>query len=1084
MPAREIRDTDIQPVSGTPLVTPELGLQRTAVELVLADFEAAKTARGQRDYGKTAKGETLDFDKWLKELKDLYFARRIPKTLPWKFCYSKDTEILTKDGWKLVAELTTNDQVYSMNPETRLATWMPVTQTVQNYYDEMIHFKGKSVDLIVSKDHQMLIERADGRLMFKSAQDISQSMGENYIPLVSEFDCSTHPKKIYGFDASDWMKFLGWFVSEGFVNESGTVLICQDDLVNSEKCEEIRNLLTRMGLRFSYSSNKQFIVWKHGFSEECREELRGLGKADEKHIPSSYLNLSPALLTDLFDAMMLGDGTNCTRDGKTPLVSYYTSSEQLADQVQEICQKIGKRATIAIMHEAGTEFEFSNGRYAIKQDVLCVRILNKQRVQCNKLFSSVIPYNDYAYCLETPYHTVLVRRNGRAVWCGNCSNRSLMIAMAILEVLHARLFPAVYNEDLTRWRPTEFTDEERAQRVEKFMFWWIRVHAKLREFFDRWCRTIIGFGDALTVTSWDVQLRDKGQQSPAQSQVNPDGTVTVTPPEKMLDRFEVSRSDLIQKEDVFLQAGATDIQRDTLIIRRKYLYRDLEEMERDGKVSNITQPSLQGQQSLKELLPVISAAGQGITPEQQAELEDIRRRNQQVECLEWWGGIDLDGDTHPEQMRLLISPTYKLFLGAVHLSDLSKKGVRPLDLTMFLPRLDEPHGLVGLGVLEQVKELALEIDAIFNQLTDSNSLSIMRPIFYNPSGDLDPASMQIAPNKMIPVSNPQQNIFVPDFNIDTNRLLLAIRTVMDFVERLTSAGTVVFGQESTQAQGSGTATRTEAIVGASNQRHSIPVQRLREGAARIMSQHLDLIQKRADEPDGFLAMMERRVLGERGEPLFAQNELATDGLAGEYDAYLLPDESLGSKEAERNLAQLLYTIALGNPIIMSDASKLYKVTADLYKAFGKDPEQYLGIAPDVKQTDRPEDENTLILEGSLASVQASVLDNHIEHILSHEQLPSSPVFQLLAPEIQQKLLLFLQAHVQQHMQLMQLMVQLASRAKVGGGFNAAQSNGTPRRGAGPAQAIGPEPGMGSVQSPRAQAGGVQRAGESQGPAGV
>jgi hypothetical protein len=73
------------------------------------------------------------------------------------------------------------------------------------------------------------------------------------------------------------------------------------------------------------------------------------------------------------------------------------------------------------------------------------------------------------------------------------SNRSLAIAMAILETLHARIFPAVYNEELTRWRPTEFTDVEKAERVEKFMFWWVRVHAKLREFFDRWTRQVIGF---------------------------------------------------------------------------------------------------------------------------------------------------------------------------------------------------------------------------------------------------------------------------------------------------------------------------------------------------------------------------------------------------------------------------------------------------------------------------------------------------------------------------------------------------------------------------------------------------------------
>ena len=662
-----------------------------------------------------------------------------------------------------------------------------------------------------------------------------------------------------------------------------------------------------------------------------------------------------------------------------------------------------------------------------------------------------------------------------------CSNRSLMIGMAILEVLHARIFPAVYNEELTRWRPTEYTDEERAARVEKFMFWWVRVHVKLREFFDRWVRYTIGYGTSLTVTSWEAHLIDKGQRDPATSAVNPDGTVTVSPEAKHLEKVEGSRSDIVPMEDVFLQLGSTNIQRDTVILRRKYLYRALEEMEREGKVVNITQPSVVGGQALREFLPVASAAGEGVAPEQREELENIRRRNLPVECLEWWGGMDLDGDVHPEQLRLLIALQHKVYLGGVDLSELSTRGRRPLDLTLFMPRLDEPQGQWGLGVLEQVKELALEIDAIFNQLTDSNSLSILRPIFYDPSGDLDPAAIQLAPNKMVPVSRPNENVNIPKIDIPTERLILAIKLVGEFLERLTAASAYIMGKESEIVGGSGTATRTEAIVGASNQRHAIPGQRLREGAARIMSQHLDLVQKRAMEDDHFMAVMERRVLGERGEPIFAPNELAMDGLAGEYDAYLLPDESLGSKDSERQLAQLLYTVALGNPIIMSDATKLYKVTADLYKAFGKDPEAYLGIAPDVKQTDRPEDENTLILEGSLSSVQASMLDNHIEHLLIHQGIFSSPVFLALPTDMQAAITQFMQAHLQQHMQLMQLMMQMAAQTKsTGGTQNGAQSNRTARRGAGPAAPVGPEPGMGAVQNPRAQAGGIQRTGESQG----
>lgn len=655
------------------------------------------------------------------------------------------------------------------------------------------------------------------------------------------------------------------------------------------------------------------------------------------------------------------------------------------------------------------------------------------------------------------------------------SNRSLMIAMAILEVLHARLFPAVYNEDLTRWRPLLPVTEDRARKLETFMFWWVKVHSKLREFFERWCRYAIGFGSVLSVTSWDIQLLDKGEQSPSQSNVNPDGTVSVVPPQKILDRLEKTRSDVIPLEDVFLQPGASDMQRDTVILRRKYLYRDLEDMERDGKVINISQPTVAGQQPLKDFLPV-TGVGEGLSPEQRVEMENIKRRNIPVECLEWYGGIDLDQDTFPEQMRLLIVPQHKVYLGGVAISEMSKRGLRHLDLTMYLPRVDEPQGLVGLGILEQVKELAQEIDAIFNQLTDSNSLSILKPTFYDPSGDLDPASLSLAPNKMIPVSRPRESVYIPENNIDTSRLINAITLVMNFIERLTSAGTVIFGQEPNVSGGSGTATRTEAIVGAANQRHAIPVERLRMGAARILSQHLDLIQ--VNLPPG----MEQRVLGEKGDPLFNPNELSQQSLSGEYDAYLLPDESMGSKEAERQLSQLLYTLLTQNIIVMSDPSKLYKITADLLSAWGKDPTQYLGPAPDLNPARSPEEEHQMITSGNMAQVKPTVLQNPIEHLMAHQRYLASPVFQTLDPQSQQQAGMFLQAHMEQHVQLMQLLVSASQHAKGAQPANAPKSNGAARRAPGTAAPVGAEPGMGSVQSPRAQAGGIQRAGEGQVPA--
>ncbi len=659
-----------------------------------------------------------------------------------------------------------------------------------------------------------------------------------------------------------------------------------------------------------------------------------------------------------------------------------------------------------------------------------------------------------------------------------CSNRSLMIAMAILETLHARMFGAIVNEELTKWRPGDVTDAPKAERIEKLMFWWLRVRAKTREFFDRWTRYTLAMSFSVTETSWDVWMLDRGDSmaSPALP-----GALSAAPA-KALTPVERTRSDLYPVEDVFLPGGASDIQRDPVILRMKLYFRDLEEMERNGVAVNITQPTDPDVKTLEELLPFEAPAGDQLDEQELQELKRMKLRNKEVTVLKWYGGIDFDGDGFPEEVRLLIVPEQQLYVGGTAISQISARGMRPLDWTTFLPRFDEPHSGWGMGVLEQIQELAMEIDAIFNQLTDANSLSIMRPGFYDPSGDLDAPALKLAPLKMTPIPRPNENIAFPEIKIETERLLLAIRLVLEFIERLTAASSYVMGKESEIVGGSGTATRTNAIVGAADQRHSVPLNRLREGAARIVSQHLDILQKNI--PVG----LEQRVLGMNGEPLFHANELTEEGIRGEFDAYLLPDESMGSKEMERQLSQLLYSVLIPNPIVASDPAKIYKATADVLKAFGKDPVQYLGPTPEIVGAISPQDEHTLILQGDFGRVKATVTQNPIEHIMAHMAFLQDPAFQQLPPAVLQQVTEFLMQHIQEHVQMMQLVMQSAAGQKPGGGSQPGANDGTNGTGADGASGngaapVGPEPGVGSVQSPLAKSQQVKRGGESFGAAG-
>ena len=668
------------------------------------------------------------------------------------------------------------------------------------------------------------------------------------------------------------------------------------------------------------------------------------------------------------------------------------------------------------------------------------------------------------------------RREPKTIPWKYCSNRSLMIAMSIVETLHARLFPACWNEELLHFRPTEVGDKEKAERIEKLMHWWMRVHVRYREFVDRWCRHVIGYGRAVTETVWDVQRVDKGETQESPPQMDEMGQPIPSAPSKVIERIEKTKSFLIPEEDIFLLDGSTDIQRDPVILRKKFLFRELEEMEAQGTLVNITLPSVPGSDTLKDKLPVPEmSAPAGATPEQVEELKRVKLRNVPVTILQEMVGIDMDSDGFPEQLKIVVHQEYQMYLGAIDLSGLSKRGIRHLDLTQFMPRLDEPEGLRGYGALEQVKELALEIDAIFNQMTDANTLSVLRPFFYDPGGDIDVPNMKFQPNKGIPISNPSQAVFVPEFNVRTEQLINAVRMCMEFIERLTAASAYVMGKESEIVGGSGTATRTEAIVGAADQRHSVPTERLREGVVRLVNQHLDLLQ--VNLPPG----LEDRILNDEHDPLFEPNALSQQAISGEFDAYLLPDDSFGSKETQRQLSQMIYQTLTQNILVASDPIKLYTLTADWLKAWGKDPELFLGPAPENTFVDTPAEENMLVLQGDMSQVRASVMDNHIQHIMEHQAFLQDPAFLALAPELQQQIGQFLQQHIQEHTQMMGMMMQAAQSAgqKKGSGQNGGGLQGNVQNGGAQTSApVGPEPGVGSAQDPMAAARSAQGTGES------
>lgn len=381
---------------------------------------------------------------------DLAMQVSVAKTYPWpKACLSLDTDILTKDGWKPIADVNIGEFVYSRASDG-VADYYPVTNTYRYKADEVVHFKAKSIDLLVTPNHNMLVETRKGGLKFIEAGHFLESkLPFKYIPLMSKWEGET-PAAIHGVPAKAYMRFLGWFLAEGSAIKTkrgigSSFVIAQSKSANPHKYELIKKDIEACGFtwRECKTADRGIVVRAKSMSLEIKKELRGLGIHYTKRMPEHVRFLSSELLVELLDTMVLGDGHTRFRPKKTPHTSYHTTSSVLASQVQELCQKVGLRGTISSYTPSGGTIR---GRKIKSARVLYSVSFNRnKRIKISRMSRELLLTDEDVACVEVcPHHTIYVRRNGKAVWVGNSNIIFPLMTTAAIQFA-ARAYPSIIS---------------------------------------------------------------------------------------------------------------------------------------------------------------------------------------------------------------------------------------------------------------------------------------------------------------------------------------------------------------------------------------------------------------------------------------------------------------------------------------------------------------------------------------------------------------------------------------------------------------------------------------------------------------
>jgi site-specific DNA-methyltransferase (adenine-specific) len=340
-------------------------------------------------------------------------------------CYSADTDVLTRRGWIGFPELRGEDELATVSPDSEMHYATPVKLHRHRHRGDLLRFVSRTVDLLVTPQHTMFVRPKHSlEYEFRAAVDLAHAkstyyalpnrlrwMGyqppdQFYVPPVKYLRAYC-AKPLPPFELGDWCEFMGWYLAEGctsFHHDCCETIISQQK--RPERVARIGALLKRMGLRARYDG-RAFII----ANKQLATYLRGFGKAGDKYIPRELLDLPAAYLERLRDGLMLGDGYVRQR-GVGEEALYATVSPRLAADVQELFIKLGHNANVTFTDHGKKTWR---RRYHVSRRTARESTVWPDRHQ------EVVRYEGDVFCATVvPYHTLVVRRNGKAAVCGNC----------------------------------------------------------------------------------------------------------------------------------------------------------------------------------------------------------------------------------------------------------------------------------------------------------------------------------------------------------------------------------------------------------------------------------------------------------------------------------------------------------------------------------------------------------------------------------------------------------------------------------------------------------------------------------------
>lgn len=319
------------------------------------------------------------------------------------FCVDQDVKILSKRGWLLYDEMTVDDEILTVNPDTLQNEWSSINYIYRGIEsNSLLRVRSRNnFDVKVTPGHRWLVSnKKTGKVYFNTTENLKKS--EQLIMHGSTIEQTT---EVYN-DA--FVALVGWVVTDGSLCNTNQVMITQSWIANESKCEYIELLLKEVGADFKeYNYRSSVSVFYIG--GEIAAALRKVVTKTRGLIPEFLLSLSTRQLQILLGSILDGDGCRL-ESGKIMIADSLRYPEHM-DMYCMLISMLGRR----VMYSVG-EGSYS---YQLMSKSNSSSRYNYSKVSVDSLDISDEKYSGVVWCPNTDNGTFYGMKNGSVFLTGN-----------------------------------------------------------------------------------------------------------------------------------------------------------------------------------------------------------------------------------------------------------------------------------------------------------------------------------------------------------------------------------------------------------------------------------------------------------------------------------------------------------------------------------------------------------------------------------------------------------------------------------------------------------------------------------------